>query len=64
VRKTSVRDDNGKSTKGLKKYRSESLCHLFVVVQISGVHFNFCSNIGVEESIVNAPRLTDHGSAV
>jgi hypothetical protein len=30
---------------------------------ISGVHLNFLS-LKVEESIVNAPRITDHGSAV
>jgi hypothetical protein len=26
--------------------------------------FKFTLKLGVEESIVNAPRITDHGSAV
>jgi hypothetical protein len=30
---------------------------------VSGVHLNFSSKF-IEESIVNAPRITDHGSAV
>jgi hypothetical protein len=30
----------------------------------TGFSFKFILKVGVEESIVNAPRITDHGSAV
>jgi hypothetical protein len=34
------------------------------IIIISGVHLNLSSKyVGVEESIVNAPWITDHGSA-
>jgi hypothetical protein len=44
-----------RSVKTIKKYQS---------IFVSTVHLNLFSKTGLEESIVNAPRITDHGSAV
>jgi hypothetical protein len=33
-------------------------------IYCTGCSFKFLLKVGVEESIVNAPRITDYGSAV
>jgi hypothetical protein len=41
-----------------------SYCSVQIPVNYIGCSFKFLLKVGVEKSIVNAPRITDHGSTV
>jgi hypothetical protein len=45
---------------GKRKYKLKNV--LKSKSKITGCSFKFILKVGVEESIVNAPRITDHGS--
>jgi hypothetical protein len=38
--------------------------HALIVMNYIGYSFKFILKVGVEESIVNAPQIMDHGAAV